>query len=153
MHTSRGEYWVLAQIILLIAIALVPNNWITWPDGLVTLATVLGLIFGLLGALFLALSALNLGSNLTVFPRPKDDGTLVQVGLYALVRHPMYFGVIASALGWSLLRTNVIGVGLSIVLFLFFDRKAAREEIWLRGKYSNYADYQKRVRKLIPFIY
>ena len=153
MHTSRGEYWVLAQIILLMAIALVPNNWITWPDGLVTLATVLGLIFGLLGALFLALSALNLGSNLTVFPRPKDDGNLVQVGLYALVRHPMYFGVIAAALGWSLLRTNVIGVGLSIVLFLFFDRKAAREEIWLRGKYSNYADYQKRVRKLIPFIY
>jgi len=153
MNTSRGEYWVVAQIILLIAIALVPNNWVAWPDGLATLATVLGLIFGLIGAIFLALSALNLGTNLTVFPRPKDDGTLVQVGLYALVRHPMYFGVIAAALGWSLLRTNAIGVGLSIVLLLFFDRKAAREEIWLRGKYANYADYQKRVRKLIPFIY
>lgn len=153
MQTTRGESWVAVQIILLAAIALVPNTWITWPDGLGTLGVVAGLIVGAIGAMFLALSALNLGSNLTVFPRPKDDGNMVQAGIYAFVRHPMYFGVICSALGWSLLRTNVIGVVLSLLLILFFDRKAAREEIWLREKYPNYGEYQKRVRKLIPFVY
>jgi protein-S-isoprenylcysteine O-methyltransferase Ste14 len=153
MSSSRGEYWVLVQIILLVAIALVPNNWIAWPDGLVTLSVAAGVVIGLIGAAFLAMSAVNLGPNLTVFPRPKDDGSLVQSGIYGLVRHPMYFGVIAAAIGWSLLRTNVIGVVLSIALIMFFDRKAAREEVWLREKFPDYGTYQQRVRKLIPFVY
>jgi protein-S-isoprenylcysteine O-methyltransferase Ste14 len=153
MQSSRGEQWVLIQIVLLVAIALVPNTWIAWPEGLVAFGMIAGIVIGLIGVVFLAMSALHLGSNLTVFPRPKDDSSLVQTGSYALVRHPMYFGVICAALGWSLLRTNVVGVLLSIVLILFFDRKAAREEIWLREKFPDYAAYQQRVRKLIPFVY
>jgi protein-S-isoprenylcysteine O-methyltransferase Ste14 len=40
-----------------------------------------------------------------------------------------------------------------IILFAFFDIKAWRKEQWLKEKFSGYAAYQARVRKLIPFIY
>jgi protein-S-isoprenylcysteine O-methyltransferase Ste14 len=30
---------------------------------------------------------------------------------------------------------------------------ADREKRWLAAKFPAYADYQKRVRKLIPFVY
>jgi len=40
-----------------------------------------------------------------------------------------------------------------LVAFLFFDAKARHEERWLRAHYSDYADYSRRTRKLIPFIY
>ena len=36
---------------------------------------------------------------------------------------------------------------------IFFDRKATREEIWLRDRYPTYGDYAKRTRKLIPWLY
>jgi protein-S-isoprenylcysteine O-methyltransferase Ste14 len=40
-----------------------------------------------------------------------------------------------------------------LVLAYFFDRKAAHEEIWLREKYSEYADYARAVKKFIPGVY
>jgi len=36
---------------------------------------------------------------------------------------------------------------------VFLDVKSRREEKWLSDKFSTYAAYKKRVRKLIPFIY
>ena len=39
------------------------------------------------------------------------------------------------------------------ILFLFFDVKSHREEKWLASKYADYGHYQKRTRKLIPFLY
>ncbi len=41
----------------------------------------------------------------------------------------------------------------AIVLLLFLDVKSRREERWLSAKYPAYAVYQKRVHKLIPFVY
>jgi len=39
------------------------------------------------------------------------------------------------------------------LLFLLFDAKARREERWLVEKFPSYADYQRRVRTLVPFVY
>jgi protein-S-isoprenylcysteine O-methyltransferase Ste14 len=39
------------------------------------------------------------------------------------------------------------------LLFLLFDAKARREERWLVEKFPSYAGYQRRVRKLVPFLY
>jgi len=41
----------------------------------------------------------------------------------------------------------------AVVLMVFFDLKARREERWLREEVPGYADYQKRVHRLIPFLY
>jgi protein-S-isoprenylcysteine O-methyltransferase Ste14 len=38
-------------------------------------------------------------------------------------------------------------------LFFFFDLKSRQEERWLAEAYAGYQDYQRRVRKLIPWIY
>ena len=39
------------------------------------------------------------------------------------------------------------------LLVVFFDIKSRREEAWLAARFPAYADYRRRVRKLIPFIY
>jgi len=38
-------------------------------------------------------------------------------------------------------------------LLVFFHLKSRREERWLVERYPEYADYQKRVKKIIPFIW
>lgn len=155
-ETNRGEAWVAIQFILLLGIALVPaqiGSFLAWPEALIGPTAVLGIGIGLIGLAIVGVSALNLGGSLSIFPRPKAEGMLIQSGLYGLVRHPIYLGVILTALGWSLFRTSVLALLLTIILVIFFDRKATREELWLTQKYPDYPDYRRRVRKLIPWLY
>jgi protein-S-isoprenylcysteine O-methyltransferase Ste14 len=148
---SRGAGWVIVQVILFVLIALAPQVFLFWT------ATWISVFFGLLplilGLLLLFASILNLGENLTPFPRPLPDSQLVTTGVYSLVRHPMYFSVLLLCLGFSMLTTNPIRLGLTGILFVFFDAKSRHEETWLKQKFTDYINYQKRVKKLVPWIY
>jgi protein-S-isoprenylcysteine O-methyltransferase Ste14 len=55
--------------------------------------------------------------------------------------------------GWALLVHGWLTIGYAIIMLVFFDIKSRREEEWLMIKFSGYGEYQKRVRKLIPFVY
>ena len=118
-----------------------------------TLGVGLGLVLGLAGTILILLGLFNLGTNLTPFPRPLASNTLVESGVYALVRHPIYSGIIIGAVGWACLFASTLTVIYALILFIFFDIKSRQEEQWLVEKHANYGDYQKRVRKLIPFVY
>ena len=118
-----------------------------------TLETIVGVALLLSGGLMFVTSALRLGANFTAVPYPKDRAILIETGPFQFVRHPMYSGVIFMALGWTLWVHSWLTLGYTMVLFMFFDIKSRREEQWLKAKFSNYITYQKRVRKLIPFIY
>ena len=96
---------------------------------------------------------LSLGQNLTAVPYPKEDAVLVESGVFRIVRHPIYSGIILGSLGWGLLTNSLLALFLTLVLFIFFDIKSRREEQWLSDKYADYPAYQARVRKLIPLIY
>jgi protein-S-isoprenylcysteine O-methyltransferase Ste14 len=147
---ERGLRWVLIQVVLLGAIVVIPPDLLPrLPESL----WIIGLVVGVAGFLLVSLGALFLGTNLTMFPSPKEDGELTQRGVYGLVRHPMYSGVLLCALGWSLVRASLPSLICTLVLGIFFDRKATREEAWLAAKYPDYADYRRRVRKLIPWLY
>ena len=96
---------------------------------------------------------LRLGSNLTPMPKPKDDSQLTKTGVYGLVRHPIYGGLILAVLGYSLVLPTVAGFILAVVTFIFFNQKASREENWLRERYSEYLPYSMQTRKLIPWVF
>ena len=154
---DRGEYWVITQGILLIIFALIPPNIPTfidldtsaWQYSSWTLAA----ICSILAIVFLVRSLFDLGQNLTPLPHPRDDGQLVKTGIYGLVRHPLYSGVIYLALAytsWQMSWLHFVG---SIVSFVFFDAKSKTEEVWLTQKFSDYVNYATGVKKLIPGIY
>ena len=150
---SRGEWWVVAQFTL--GPVYVVVTWLTraeqsWVAGA---APWLGVLLALLGIVFLAGGIFSLGRNLTPVPAPIDGGALVESGLYRIVRHPIYTGVILGALAWALLCSSVIGLALCVAAFLFFDRKSRLEETWLAERYPGYPAYRRRVRKLVPFVY
>jgi len=69
------------------------------------------------------------------------------------VRHPLYSGILFMAFGWSLYANSFVGLAFDVLLLVFFDRKAAREEAWLAEKFPDYAAYRRRVKKLVPWIY
>lgn len=147
---GRGEGWVVAQMLLLLAILGAPPE-LGGLERLPGWVRIPGLLLGLLGGVIGVLGIRALGTNLTAFPRPKDDAELVEHGIYGVVRHPIYSGLVVAATGYALLRTSIPSLILSLVLGVFFDQKARREERWLEARYPGYGDYCRRVRgRIIP---
>jgi protein-S-isoprenylcysteine O-methyltransferase Ste14 len=155
MHQSarpaRGGGWVAAQMVLFVLIFVAPLIERSVPPTL--LAVPLGLFVGLIGLIFGLRGIMQLGSSLSIFPRPVPNGQLVRTGVYRFVRHPIYTGVILCALGWAIVTWSGLAFIGAFVLGVFFDRKSAQEEIWLSEQYPDYADYQRQTKKLIPGLY
>lgn len=149
----RGEGWVLAQGVLLVGIAAAGFSGSAWADGARSVTTVLA---GLVGAAGLALvlgGIRDLGKNLTPLPHPKEDAHLVETGSYALVRHPIYGGLILGAFAWGLFSAAPLALLGAVALLAFFDLKSRREEAWLVRRYPAYAGYRERTHRLIPWLY
>lgn len=152
----NGEWYVIIQVILFGLVAFGPASFPGWPIwvGVWRTSTIVaGLVLGGLGGLLVLGGLVSLGSNLTAVPRPKENAHMVEHGAYRWVRHPIYSGIILGAFGLGLLRGGWLSLLYALILFLFFDVKSRREEVWLREKYDDYEAYQQRVRKLIPFLY
>ena len=142
--------WLLAQLPLMLAtIALAP--WLgSIADGPVRAAAIAMLAAGIALVVW---SRATLGRSFTPYPRPIDGGTQVSNGPYRFVRHPIYTAVILVLAGWALLWQSPLAAALVVVLAVLLDFKARREEAWLAQSYPGYADYKRRTKKLLPYIY
>jgi len=150
----RGEWYVGLQFALFALVVFGPRGAaIAWPAPLAAIAQPAGIALILAGALLATAAVLKLGRNLTPLPHPKDDSTLVETGIYGWVRHPIYCGLILAAFGWACVVQGWLTLLWALVLLVFFDIKSRREEAWLLARFPAYADYRRRVRKLLPFIY
>ena len=149
---TRGEVFVVVQFILLIALVLWRDP-VGWPRLELPALLAMGFALRWLGLLVLLVAGLGLGRNLTALPKPKSDGSLVTTGLYALVRHPIYAGLLAFAFGLALERGSLVSLVLSVALLVLLEFKSRREEAWLLERFPEYAAYQKRVRKFVPGVY
>ena len=150
---SRGEGWVVTQSGLILLYLLLPLRGRTWPTPLRRLARVVGAPVLTAGGLLLVTGGLALGRQITPLPYPSEQGHLVVRGPYRYVRHPMYSGLCLGALGFALLTTHSLRLVFTLLLALFFDAKARREEDWLIARYPDYLTYRQRVRRLIPGLY
>lgn len=153
-RNSRGEWYVVAQAILMLLVAAGPwSDGGAWSGTTSTAAICAGAALMIAGAALGVAGLAALGRNLTPFPHPRSDATLVETGVYGIVRHPVYSGLSMAAFGWALAWRSPVTLALAAALLVFFDVKSRREERWLAEKFAHYADYRRRVRKLIPFVY
>ena len=156
MFGKRGELYVVVQGLLFALVLFGPASVAglpAWSEALAGLFSWSGLLLIVAGGGVACLAALNLGHSLTPLPYPKKDAELVTTGLFAYVRHPIYFGVILMAFGWSIYIQGTLTLVYSLILVLFLDLKSRQEEVWLSHKFADYRQYQSRTRKLIPGLY
>lgn len=149
--TTRGGFWVVGQSLLMagvIGLALLFHG--QWHD-LTSIFVGAGLF--VLGGIVGIAGAGALGRNRTAYPKPTEGGTLVQHGVYGLVRHPLYCSVILVSFGWGLLWQSGPALSTAAVIAIFLNSKAKREERWLKDRFPEYAEYQKRVSRFIPWVW
>jgi protein-S-isoprenylcysteine O-methyltransferase Ste14 len=152
----RGEGWVLLQFVLIGLVALsdffVPLR-ITWLAGSISWLPGLGLIAIGIGIAIRGYFDLEAAKAFTAFPYPRPDASLVEVGAYRVVRHPLYAGLILGGVGLALIRTSWTTLIATAGLFVILDLKRRREEAWLAERFPGYDAYRRRTHGLIPFLY
>lgn len=84
----------------------------------------------------------------------QDNQTVVDTGLYSIVRHPMYSITLLLFLTIPLILGSII----SFIIFLTYPfiiiKRIKNEEKVLEKDLKGYKEYKKKVKyKLIPFIY
>ncbi len=150
----RGGGWVGIQLLLigaLVAAGVRGRGDIT--DGLLVVAVTLGTTLVGIGAIIVLLAIRQLDRSLSAMPKPVDAGVLVEDGVYAYVRHPIYLGLMLVSFGWSAAMDSFAALVVAFVFTAFLDLKSRREEAWLREQYPEYVMYATRVRRFVPYVY
>lgn len=131
-----------------------------------TLATVA--VLGVAGSFFtaspLAIALYLVAIGLTVWARrsfpagsfragaPPGGATVIRKGPYRYMRHPMYTGALLLIWTAALVRLAWWSVALAVLVTLAATGRIVWEERLLRSAFSDYADYARSTRALIPYL-
>jgi protein-S-isoprenylcysteine O-methyltransferase Ste14 len=151
---------ILRVFIFLIAITLLSTTRIplpllylqVWPSGLWPFW--LGAAITIAGLLFAIWARVYLGTNWSRSVTIKQDHELITTGPYALVRHPIYTGILTGFLGMAIAISQVRGFIVFVLIFLAFWIKLRMEEQWMRSKFDEtYATYAHQTAALVPYLF
>jgi protein-S-isoprenylcysteine O-methyltransferase Ste14 len=106
-----------------------------------------------LGLVFAWWARLHLGRLWSGSVTQKEGHRIVDTGPYAIVRHPIYTGLLLSAFATAAIEATWFAFAGAALMTLGFFFKARLEERFLRGDLGvAYDEYRRRVHMLIPFL-
>jgi len=84
----------------------------------------------------------------------QPEHKLVTVGIYGVIRHPSYLGLLVSSLGWALAFRSGVGVLLAALIIPPLLARIRAEEALLGAYFGReYDAYCARTSRLIPGLY
>jgi protein-S-isoprenylcysteine O-methyltransferase Ste14 len=154
---DRGNRWVLAAFALIgLLSAYLPaytdrmEFWTLDGDAIRWLGVIL---FAVGGALRIW-PVFVLGRRFSGLVAIQPGHTLVTSGIYGIIRHPSYLGLLVNSLGWALAFRSLVGVLLVVCLIPPLLARIRAEEALLRSQFgAEYDGYRSRSWRLLPGLY
>ncbi len=152
---ERARYWLVLVIGYFLVIKSSglppPFDWLVVPH--ITASAWMGAFLCMSGLLFAIWARAILGRNWSGVITLKEEHELIERGPYRIVRHPIYTGILAMFAGTAI-AIGYFGAFLGLLLvFVSFWLKLKREEdLMLKHFPAEYAVYQRRVKRIIPFL-
>ena len=113
-----------------------------------------GMLTTIIGFAIAIVAAFTLKSNYSSTLVIREGQKLIEHGLYRVVRHPIYFGIILAVVGIPVAAASVRGVLVMLLLVpVFLNRIRMEEKLLVQAFGDEYRAYRKKTKKLIPFIY
>jgi protein-S-isoprenylcysteine O-methyltransferase Ste14 len=157
VREDRGNRWVIGAFVVIgLLLGFVPawsdrkEFWIL--DG----ETVrwLGVVLFAAGGALRIWPVFVLGPRFSGLVAIQAGHTLVTGGVYGVIRHPSYLGLLVSSLGWGLAFRSGVGAVLAVLLVLPLLARIRAEERLLRSQFgAEYDTYCARTSRLIPGVY
>jgi protein-S-isoprenylcysteine O-methyltransferase Ste14 len=113
----------------------------------------IGVVLCVTGLAFCIWARFTLGRNWSGVVTLKGGHELITRGPYAWVRHPIYTGLLTMTVGTVVVLGHLAGIIAMPFIFVSFWIKLRYEEKVMLEKFPDeYVAYQRRVKRLIPFV-
>ena len=154
---DRGNRWVLAAFgIVTVAGGFLPaytdrlNLWTLDGDAI----RWAGVAVCAAGCVLRIYPVYVLGNRFSGLVAIQPGHTLVTSGIYGVIRHPSYLGLLVNSLGWALAFRSGVGVLLTALLIPPLLARIRAEERLLRTQFGDeYDEYCTRTSRLVPGLY
>ena len=115
----------------------------------------IGFVIYLSAGIFVIVGRVQLGKFGSGELITEEDHKLNTEGVYKYIRNPMYSGALIAVIGFGLVFRSIITLLIvSIFYFILFKMRIDEEERLLYEAFGEeFANYKKKSKKLIPFIY
>lgn len=124
-------------------------HWYTLPTGVSIAAAVVFLI-----AYILYAEVLRENTYLSRTIQVQENQTVIDTGLYSIVRHPMYSVTLLLFLSMPIVLGSVYSFLIFLVYPFLIAKRIKHEEALLAAELAGYRAYQQKVKyRLIPFIW
>jgi protein-S-isoprenylcysteine O-methyltransferase Ste14 len=132
VYTDRHDFWTI------------DGDTVRW----------LGVVLFAVGGALRIWPVFVLGRRFSGLVAIQPGHTLVTNGVYGVIRHPSYLGLLVNSLGWALAFRSGIGVLLTALAVVPLIARIRAEETLLRSQFgSEYDAYCSRTWRLIPGLY
>ncbi len=150
MRRKYKDYsFVGIQLLLFIVYILAPNYLLL---NLSKFWNTAGLATAMLGFLIILVAMLQLNTNISPFPTPTKNSTLLKTRVYYYVRHPIYSGILIATLGLTFYSNNGFRLLITSALLILFYFKSNYEEQLLKTKFSDYKNYMLQTDRFFPSL-
>ncbi|HEX8805570.1 MAG TPA: isoprenylcysteine carboxylmethyltransferase family protein [Candidatus Aquilonibacter sp.] len=113
-----------------------------------------GVVVFFAGSLLRLWPVVVLGNRFSGLVAIQAGHTLETKGVYSVIRHPSYLGLLLSMLGWALAFRSGVGLILVALMVPTLVARMNSEEALLQSQFgSEYDAYRSRTSRLIPGIY
>jgi protein-S-isoprenylcysteine O-methyltransferase Ste14 len=131
-YTDRVDFWTI------------DGDTIRW----------VGIVIGAAGGLLRLWPVFVLGRRFSGLVAIQPGHTLVTTGIYRLIRHPSYLGMLLTVLGWALAFRSGVGLVLLALMVPPLLSRIHSEERLLESEFGEeYRAYRGSTSRLIPGIY
>ena len=115
---------------------------------------VIGLCMVIAGLMIRTVAIIELKRNFSGLVRIREGHTLTKTGIYRYVRHPAYLGAIIVFAGFPVLLSSPLGLLVMLLLVpILVHRGKVEEKMLLEHFGSEYEEYMRHSKRLIPFLY
>jgi len=131
-YTDRKEFWTI------------DGETVRW----------LGVVLFALGCALRMWPVFVLGRRFSGLVAIQPGHTLVTTGIYSVIRHPSYLGLLITALGWCLAFRSGVGLILTALILVPLVARIRAEDALLLSQFGpEYEAYRAPTSRLIPGIY
>ncbi len=145
-----GWLWAIAPLVYAVA-----PGWLLWATlPMPTISRWIGVGLGIINIVLLGWAQQTLGKNWAAPGEIQERQTLVTVGSYQWMRHPMYTSGALIALAYSLISANWFVALMGLAYWTLVFTMVETEEATLIEKFGDdYREYMRRTGRFLPRVF
>jgi protein-S-isoprenylcysteine O-methyltransferase Ste14 len=126
-----------------------------FPGGRTTTVFLIGIAIMLIGMTLRYWAVILLGASFRTTIETDRDQKVISAGPYKLIRHPSYSGWLLICCGYGIALQNWLSLLVAVLLPLaaLLYRIHVEEKALVSSLGSEYVEYQKRTKKLFPWVW